>query len=230
MSAIRSCIVFFFLLTSILGKAQKTVNLGFHFNYFAASPAFKENITRNPLGTSLTLMLDKSDRLKYGVEVGFGLYSGKKYYYETVAEGFPDNYEYLYEENGFLQCLLTIRYQILQSKKLTPFIDVKGGTSTFFSVIRSMQVSEVYEDKFRFHDTTFNLGAGLGVSCDVGKIFKNEDWRRRLYFELSSNYIYGGKAGYRNSVRGEIVDSYEAGNRYSSTSTVQIKSGFLLAF
>ncbi|MEQ8924186.1 MAG: hypothetical protein RLO81_00150 [Fulvivirga sp.] len=230
MNSKRICIVFLLLFIPPVTKAQKIVNLGFHFNYFAASPTFKENITRNPLGTSLTLMLEKSDRIKYGVEVGFGLYSGKKYYYETVAEGFPDNFEYLYEEDGFLQCLITVRYQLATSKKIIPFVDIKAGTSTFFSVIRAMQVSEIYEDKFRFHDTTLNLGAGLGVSCDVGKIFKNEKWRRPLFFEVSATYFYGGEAGYRNSIRSEVVDSYEAGNRYSATSTLQIKSGLLLAF
>lgn len=228
MKTATSCFILILLL-SIRSQAQNEFNLGLHFNFFRASSEFKENITRQPIGSSLLFLVNKGKKLQLGAELGVGLYSGKKYYYETTEIGYPGNYEYLYEEDGFFQLLGVVRYQFISNKLVNPYSEFKLGTSTFFSAIRTLDYSPIYEDKFRFHETAFTLGGGVGANLDIGKIWKQE-WRKRLLLDASVSYLAGTEVKYRNSIKNEITTSFDQGYRTSTTSTVQIKTGVILAF
>lgn len=228
MKTATSCLILF-LFISFHAEAQNGLSLGLHFNFFRASSEFKENITREPIGSSLQFLVNRGNKLQLGAELGVGLYSGKKYYYETSELGYPGNYEYLYEEDGFFQLLGVVRYRFISEKLVNLYSEVKLGTSTFFSNIRTLDYSPIYEDKFRFHDTAFTIGGGIGANLDIGKIWKQE-WRKRLLLDTSVSYLTGTKARYRNSIKNEITTSFEQGYRTSTTSTVQIKTGVILAF
>ena len=223
------CCLILALLLSIQSQAQNNFNLGLHFNFFRASSEFKENITRQPIGSSLIFLVNKGSKLQLGAELGVGLYSGKKYYYETTELGYPGNYEYLYEEDGFFQVLGVARYRFTANRLVNVYSEFKIGTSTFFSAIRTLDYSPIYEDKFRWHDTAFTIGGGVGANLDIGKIWKQE-WRKRLLLDTSVSYMAGTEARYRNSIKNEITTTFEQGYRSSTTSSVLIKTGVILAF
>lgn len=223
-------ILFFFLLPTSL-QAQKGINLGFGFNKFKALDEFGDNVTRNPLGVSFLVSKDlRNNRFQLGFELGLGLYSGKRYFYETVAEGYPGNFVNLYEENGFILYDLYLRYKLFKDKTLMPFVEIKAGASTYFSVIRSMQVSEVYQDDSYVHDTALNAGAGFGTYIDIGRLFTGENWVKKTMLNLSGNYLLGSQVKYRNAVAYEVVSTFDAGFRTSKTSTFQYHIGLVLAF
>lgn len=228
----RAFIILIFVILSIDSFAQHDINLGLYFNNYQASSDFRENITRNPIGFGLLFLRNRSgSKFQYGLEIGVGLYSGKKYFYRTIDEGFPDNIEYLYEEDGFLSYQVISRYKISHStKKIIPYLEAKIGASTFFSAIRAMQVSEVYEDKFRFHDTAFNAGIGAGSSFNVGRLIAKKNWKRELLLDLSATYMLGSDVTYRNSIKNELVESFESGFRNSNTSALHLKMGFIISF
>jgi hypothetical protein len=212
-------------------QAQKGINLGFGFNNFKALSEFSDNTTRNPLGVSFLASKDlKNKRFQIGFELGVGLYSGKRYFYETVAEGYPGNYVNLYEENGFILYDVYLRYKLLKEKTLMPFVEAKAGASTYFSIIRSMQVSEVYEDDSYIHDTALNAGIGLGTYVDIGKLFTGKNWVKKTLLNISGNYLLGSQVRYRNAVAYEVVDTFESGFRESKTNTFQYHIGLVLAF
>lgn len=224
-------VVLFLLLFPISLQAQKGINLGFGFNNFKALSKFSDNTTRNPLGVSFLASKDlKNKRFQIGLELGMGLYSGKRYFYETVAEGYPGNYVNLYEENGFILYDVYLRYKLLPEKTLMPFVEAKVGASTYFSVIRSMQVSEVYEDDSYIHDTALNAGIGLGTYVDIGKLFTGKNWVKKTLLNISGNYLLGSQVRYRNAVAYEVVDTFESGFRKSKTNTFQYHIGLVLAF
>ena len=224
-------VILLVLLFPITLQAQKGISLGFGFNHFKALTEFSDNTTRNPLGVSFLASKDlKNKNLQLGFELGIGLYSGKRYFYETVAEGYPGNYVNLYEENGFILYDVYLRYKLLREKTFMPFMEVKAGASTYFSVIRSMQVSEVYEDKSYVHDTAVNAGIGSGTYVDIGKLFTGNNWVKKTLLNISVNYLLGSQVRYRNAVAYEIVDSFEAGFRESKTNTIQYHIGVALAF
>ncbi len=227
----RAAFIIPFLFISGLSYGQHDVNLGLYFNNYLTSEEFKSNITRNPIGVAFLFLINKEEsRFQYGIEVGIGLYSGKKYYYRTVEEGFPDNIEYLYEENGFVSYQIVGRYRLREAKKIIPYLEAKVGASTFFSAIRTMQVSEIYDDQFHFHDTALNIGTGIGSTFSLGEILTNKNWKRDLYFDLTATYVIGSDVRYRNSKRSELVESFEANYRNSTTSALHIKFGFILSF
>lgn len=228
MRAALSCLIILIILV-FKAEAQRSLNIGLHFNFYRASEDFRNSITRQPIGSSLILLVDKSSKLQLGTELGIGLYSGKKYYYETIEEGYPGNVEYLYEEDGFFQFLAVARYKLISNRIISFYGEGKLGGSIFFSAIRTLEYSAVYEDKFRFHESAFNIGGGIGANIDIGQMWR-QDWRRRLLLDCTINYIVGTKANYRNSIKNEYASSFGQGYRSSSTSTTQIKTGVILNF
>ncbi len=224
-------VIFLFLLFPNLLQAQKGISLGFGFNYFKAQSDFSKNTTRNPIGVSFTASKDlKNSNFQLGFELGMGLYSGKRYFYETVAEGYPGNFVDLYEENGFLLYDVYLRYKFLKEKTLMPFAEIKAGASTYFSVIRSMQVSEVYKDDSYIHDTALNAGVGIGTYVDIGKLFTGKNWVKKTLLNLSGNYLLGSQVSYRNAIAYEVVDNFEAGFRNSKTNTIHYNIGLVLTY
>lgn len=216
------------LLIFVLGtsNAQKETRLGLYFNNYKASEAFADNITRNPIGVAFSYMKKYKSSLIYGVEVGMGLYSGKKYFYETVDEGVPDNFVRLYEENGFFSYQGVLRYLLVKDDAFTPYVEVKAGASTFFSAIRAMQVSEVFDDGFHIHETALNAGIGGGLTIELG----NPSWRRQLLLDLSAIHQWGSNVRYRNSKKNILVDSFAEGYRSSKTNAIHYKVGFVMVF
>jgi hypothetical protein len=212
-------------------RAQHKIIVSLPFSIFNAESSFGENITRNPIGPSLKLLSQSANsKFQFGLDLGVGLYSGKKYFYETINEGFPQNFENLYEEDGFINYWAIGRYLPFKEVGVMPYFEAKLGASTFFSNIRTMEVSDIYADRFRFHDTALNIGAGLGVYFDIGKILKDQIWTKKLLLDLSITNIVGSKVRYRNSIKDEIVSTFESGYRTSATGSIQYSFGFALAF
>jgi hypothetical protein len=228
----RWILVVFALFTSIYhSRAQHKTIIALPFSRFQAESAFGENITRNPIGPSLKILTQPfNSKFQFGLELGVGLYSGKKYFYETKAEGFPQNFVYLYEEDGFINYWIISRYLPFKEMGVMPYAEAKLGASTFFSNIRTMEVSDIYADRFRFHDTALNIGIGIGVYFDIGKIIKGQNWTKKLLLDLSATNIVGSKVRYRNSIKDEIVSTFESGYRSSVTGSIQYSFGFALAF
>lgn len=206
-------------------SAQKT-QIGIYYNNYKASESFDKNITRNPIGVAFTYLKEWQKSLFVGVELGLGLYSGKKYFYETVDEGVPGNIERLYEENGFFSYQLALKYLLVENDIITPYIEVKTGASTFFSAIRTMQVSDVYQDDFYTHDTALNVGAGGGVTIAMG----GPSWRRNILLDLAASHQWGSQVRYRNSIKNEQVDNFNHGYRSSKTNATHYKIGFILVY
>lgn len=222
--------VFFFLCT-LPTSAQFESSIAFQFNQYVPETGFKNNVTRNPIGGLLSFAMNKEESAwQFGLELGVGLYSGKKYFYETVEEGVPDNFVRLYEENGFISYHLLARHFLLLNRIIDVYLEGKMGASTYFSAIRSMRVSDVFEDRFLFHDTTVNIGGGAGVQINIGKLMGKIHWKRKLYLDLSAIYLIGGNVTYRNSVKNELVDTFSAGYRNSDSDMLQIRSGIVLKF
>ncbi len=212
-------------------KAQVSKSVGLHFNHYKADNEFRNQITRNPIGVALSFIADpENNNWQFGIEVGMGLYSGKKYFYETIAEGYPDNFVYLYEENGFISYSAILRYKTLKNKAVSPFLETRIGASSFFSAIRSMQYSAIYDDNFSFQQTVPHIGLGGGFLVDIGLLFENEIWKKKLIFQFNGSQISGSEATYRNSVKNEVVDSYDDGFRRSKTNSFLMQFGFVLAF
>ncbi len=105
--------------------AQPRNNLGLYFNVYDASQAFSENITRNPIGIAFSFLRRSKGLFLFGGELGIGLHSGKKYFYETIDEGVPENIERLYEENGFFSYKAILRYLFVKDESITPYLEAK---------------------------------------------------------------------------------------------------------
>lgn len=207
-------------------NAQQRNYLGLYFNSYNASEEFAENITRNPIGIAFSYFRRSKGSLLFGGEFSMGLYSGKKYFYETIDEGVPDNIERIYEENGFFSYQAVVRYLLVKNEVITPYVEVKAGASTFFSAIRAMQVSTIYNDGFFINDTALNYGAGGGISMDLG----DASWRRKLLLDFTATYQWGSKVTYRNSKQNELVDSFDENYRTSSTDALHYKIGLVLLY
>ena len=224
----RASAIFMVLLILAGGtiSAQQRNYLGLYFNSYSASEEFSENITRNPIGIAFSYLKRNNGSLLFGGELSMGLYSGKKYFYETVDEGVPDNIERIYEENGFFSYQTVVRYLLVKNEVITPYIEVKAGASTFFSAIRAMQVSTVFDDGFLIHDTALNFGAGGGISMDLG----DASWRRKLILDLTATYQWGTEVTYRNSKKDILVSSFEDGFTSSVSNAMHYKVGLVLLY
>ena len=206
--------------------AQPRNNLGLYFNVYDASQAFSENIPRNPIGIAFSFLRRSKGLFLFGGELGIGLHSGKKYFYETIDEGVPENIERLYEENGFFSYKAILRYLLVKDEAITPYLEAKAGASTFFSAIRAMQVSTVFKDDFLIHDTVLSGGFGGGLAIDLGE----NSWRRKLLLDLSATYIWGSDATYRNSEKDVFIDSFSEGFKRSDTDALQYKVGLVIVY
>lgn len=209
---------------------QQQVTAGLYFSRFQASQEFRQQITRHPIGGAIVVLYSPdSSRWHYGIELGIGLHSGKKYFYHTADVGRPDNIDYIYEENGFLYYHLVSRYMVLQSSQVLPYAELRFGASSFFSAIRTMEYSDVVEDRFQFDDTVLSGYAGVGISLDVGGIW-GQAWRRKLMLDGGGGYLISSQATYRNSVKHIMISSFQEGQRTSGANAWHFKLGVNLVF
>ncbi len=226
-------ILFLFLLFLVPeGWSQRTKIIGLNFNSFGAVHNFRDNVTKNPLGGSLSFLWEsQNSKFQYGLEYGVAMYSSNEYQYELVNEGHPGTYISIYEEDCFMKYHLVGRYIPYSSPLATTYIEARAGFSSFFSSKTSEEENEYFDDDFDFHGTAFNTALGGGVMISLNEIFdKDGDSATPVFLDFGATYNSGSRAEYRNMDEGEIARDFDHGKFKTKTNTVNYKVGIALKF
>lgn len=144
-----------------------------------------------------------SGRLVVGAETGIGTYA---YVSKQQDLRFPDgsgiNTMVTYSSNVFNGSLFT-RVNVLKDKLWSPYVNIKGGYSQFFSNVivedpEDPSSCEVLERKNIIKDHTFFIAYGGGMQIDLSCFARNEKPGRHQ-IDIAVNKIRGGNLNYINT-------------------------------
>lgn len=213
-----------------LASAQRTKVITLNMNSYQAVENFRENITKNPFGLSLSfLWQSNNERFQYGLEYGIAMYSAKEYSYELIEEGRPGQFVDIYEEDCFMKYHAVARYLPYRTPTISTYLEARAGFSSFFSSRTAMEETNLYDDQFEFHGTSFNTAFGGGLMVNMGELF-NAGWNTPIYLDLGATFNTGSRADYRNMTGGEVAQGLRHGTYNSTTNSTNYKVGLAFQF
>lgn len=218
------------VISTSYSQTPKIINL--NFNSYGAVHNFRDNITKNPLGVSISfLWAPENSKFQYGLEYGIAMYSANDYQYELINEGRPGEFVNVYEEDCFMKYHLVGRYLPYSSSLATTYIEARAGFSSFFSSKTGEEENQYFEDEFEFHGTAFNTALGAGVMINLNHIFdKERETINPVFIDIGATYNSGSKAEYRNMAEGQVISDLDHGRFRSKTNTMNYKVGIALKF
>ena len=182
--------------------AQLKIGMSFVRNY--ALHQYSQNIEQDPAGISFTgLYQVPRTKFSVGFDWGVSMYASEKYTKELSAEGFPQAYADVSEENCYMSYQLLGRYHPIQEKALSPYGEVRIGGASFFTERvyhepfvndPDAQKPDYIEGFLEWNGSAFQIAAGGGLEFDLDRI---NETRIPLSIDLNFNYILGSKATYR---------------------------------
>lgn len=144
-----------------------------------------------------------SDRLIVGAETGIGLYASITKHQElSFPDGSGIKTNVTYTSNVFNGSLFT-RVNFLKNKTWSPYVNVKGDYSQFYSNVvvgdpEDGSSCEALERKNLIRDHTFFVAYGGGMQVDLSVLSKKEKPGKCL-IDISVNKIRGGSLNYINT-------------------------------
>ncbi|MGL1886085.1 MAG: hypothetical protein OCD76_06190 [Reichenbachiella sp.] len=196
--------------------------LGLNASIFDATGEFNNNTSRNPVGLSINYVhaIGKSQRLLIGLETGVAMYTDFTYTVETPA-GEELN---IYEEDCFYNMHALVQYNLYQSPLAQLYAEGQMGYTSFFSSKTAEEVNPYFEDEFKWHGTSFNMGLGGGVRLNISGILRGEgSYHNRVWLDAGVTANTGSNTQYRSVT--EEDQSLDEGNYESLTNYVHYRIG-----
>ncbi|OJJ18176.1 hypothetical protein BKI52_25450 [marine bacterium AO1-C] len=192
-----------FCLVSYTGFAQSTVRL----SYANSNPLEQMGANiRQMHGVSLeySYQLPRSP-FSIGIDLGFSNYGTKKIDdFTVVAEGqMPSTYD-LTISNNTCYAYFTTRMNLTRAGFIQPYLSARLGVQEYHTdftlenpnVNHTTDCPDPVDEGTVLSDVAMAVGFGFGVNVDLGKAFKFDLGKNRLFFNVEANYLAGGSVQY----------------------------------
>lgn len=215
------------MLTMMFSYSVFSQNMvGLQVDVFDPLSQFDTNLSGNPGGVSLFGLHRLTDsKFSIGGSLGVAMYANRKYDFGQGEE--IVNVE---EEDCFITTKALLRYSLYETGVVSTYAELSAGTTTFFSSREALDETEVLDDSFDFHGTSFNTGLGGGVTVNLSKLFQPDHLGNFILLDLGVKYGTGSRATYRNINDGDVLQNMEQGEYRSLTNHVLYQAGIALGF
>jgi hypothetical protein len=149
------------------------------------------------------------NRFSIGAEVSFGLYGDAEKLQTFNFPGGGSTQTWVYYSSQASQTSVTGKFNIVNGKFFTPYINGKLGYALFFSTIfvedpHDEDGCKPLQQKNLIRDGTMMTAYGGGIQMNIG-IFDKYKKPRNSWIDLSINKIKGGSLDYINTKR--LIDA-----------------------